>query len=283
MLLTVDEMVALVRSSVNVKVPTTDSDGNTSLIYDQSYLEMTDDDIKLFIKLGVTRAYPDVEDLSELPDGSEFALVLLAKIELYLKLAVIVAPKVDLGADNNNYIKQDQRFSHYMKLVESAKEQYEDWLENEATGANTVSSYDVLLSNRHYTNRNYEKQVTPKVHILIDDVGSDFVKFRWKMSNYSHFGRYKVYFSENPILNMYADGASYLHKIAQDAQLVKSTGNIRDTYHIVTGLEPETTYYLVVVSVERNQVFGVAETSFTTLEEESDEEDVSITSLNGGE
>lgn len=279
MLLTVDDMVALVRSSVNVQVPSEDG----SLIYDQSYLEMTDDDIKLFIKLGVTRAYPEVEDLSELPDGSEFALVLLAKIELYLKLAVVVAPKVDLGADNNNYIKQDQRFSHYMKLVNSAKEQYDDWLENESTGANTVSSYDVLLSNRHYTLRNYEKQVTPKVKIVIDEVGTDYVKLHWKMSNSSHFSRYKVYIGDMPVFDKFADGASYRDKITQDAQLVKSTGNIRDTYHEVTGLEPYTTYYIAVISVERNQVFGVAETSFTTLEEESDEEDVSVTSLNGGD
>lgn len=276
MLLTVDDMVALIRSSVNVQVP---SDDGSSTIYDQYYLKMTDDDIKLFIKLGVTRAFPEVEDLSELPDGSEFALVLLAKIELYLKLAVVVAPKVDLGADNNNYIKQDQRFNHYMKLVNSAKEQYDDWLENESTGANTVSSYDVLLSNRHYTRRNYEKQVTPKVKVYIDEVTSDSVKFHWKMTNTSHFGRFKVYFSTSPIMNVFADGADYKSKIAQDAQLVKSTGNIRDTYHTVTGLEPENTYYIAVISLERNQVFGYAETTFTTLEDVTDEEDVEVTDL----
>lgn len=281
MLLTVNDMIALVRSSVNVQVPTTDEGGNTSLIYDQCYLEMTDDDIKLFIKLGVTRAFPDVEDLSELPDGSEFAIVLLTKIELYMKLAVIEAPKVDLGADNNNYIKRDQRFSHYMKLVASAREQYDDWLEKEAVGANTVSSYDVLLSNRHYTHRNYEKQVTPKVRIIIDEVFSDSVNFHWKMSNTSHFGRFKVYFGDSPVLDKFADGANYLSKITDSAKLIKSTGNIRDTYHTVTGLEPEHTYYIAVFSIERNQVFGVQEISFTTLEEIEDEEDVSVTSLGG--
>lgn len=275
MLLTVDDLVTLVRSSVNVQVPTDDD----STITDQGYLEMTDDDIKLFIKLGVTRAYPDVEDLSELPDGSEFAIVLLAKIELYLKLAVLVSPKVDLGADNNNYIKQDQRFSHYMKLVNSATEQYNKWLEDESTEANTLSSYDVLLSNRHYTQRNYEKQVTPKVRITIDTVTSEGVYFHWKMTNSSHFARYKVYISTSAIIDKYADGAYYSDKIAEDAQCVKSTGNIRDTYHEVTGLEPETTYYIAVVSLERNQVFGVAETSFTTLEEVTDEEDSETTDL----
>jgi hypothetical protein len=273
MLLTVDEMVKLVRSSVNVQIPTEDE--KNPLLYDQAYLEMTDDDIKLFMKLGVTRAYPDVEDLSELPDGSEFAIVLLTKIELYLKLAVLEAPKVDMGADNNNYLKRDQRFSHYMKLAEDAKEQYDDWLENEATGGiNTVNSYDVLLSNRHFTRRNYEKQVTPKVHVYIDEVTTDSVNFRWKMTNSSHFGRYKVFISTSPIMDKY-DRC----KISEDATCIKITSNIRDTYHSISGLVPDTQYFILVISLERNQVFGYSEISFTTLKEIEDEEDLSLSEL----
>jgi hypothetical protein len=45
------------------------------------------------------------------------------------------------------------------------------------------------------------------------------------------------------------------------------------------GLEPENTYYLAVISLERNQVFGYSQTSFTTLEEVEDEEDLSISDL----
>lgn len=266
MLLTVDELITLVRSSVNVQVPITNEDGTEIVVEDDGYLTMTDDDIKLFIKLGVTRAFPDVEDLDDLPNGSEFAIVLLAKIELYTKLAVLNANDVDLGADNNNYIKQDQRFSHYMKLVEDATKQYDDWLENESAGNNTVSTYDVLLNNRHYTHRNYEKQVTPKVKIKIDEVFSDGAEIHWKMSGTSHFGRFKVYVSTEKIVNQYNDGAKYTDKISESAECVKSTGNIRDTYITLNNLEADTTYYVAVVSIERNQVFGVAETSFTTLE-----------------
>ena len=120
MLLTVEELVKILRSSVNVQVPI--EEGSEETINDPAYLSMTDDDITLFIKLGVSRAYPNVTDLSELPSGSEYPVTLLAKIELYLKLAVIKADKVDMGADNNNYLKQSQRFAHYMKLVEEARQ-----------------------------------------------------------------------------------------------------------------------------------------------------------------
>lgn len=276
MLLTVEELVKVLRSSVNVQIPVETEEGEIT-VNDPAYLTMTDDDIQLFIKLGVSRAYPNVTDLSQLQSGSEYPITLLAKIELYLKLAVLKADKVDMGADNNNYLKQDQRFKHYMALVAEAREQYESWLDNEGQGE--VSSYDVLLSNRHYTQRNFEKQAIPKVSLKIDQVTSDSVDFQWGVTNTSHFGRFKVYLSKNPIVDMYQEGATYDKKIVGDVKLLLSTLNIRNTNHRVNGLEPDTTYYVAVISIERNQVFGYSEMSFTTLPMLEDEEEVSESTL----
>lgn len=270
MLLTVKDLIKLLRESVNVQ-------SDEAEVVDTAYLQMTDDDIELFIKLGVTRAYPSVTDLRQLPDGSEYPIVLLAKIELYLKLAVLKADKVDMGADNNNYLKQDQRFTHYMKLVAEAREQYESWLDNEGQGV--VSSYDVLLSNRHYTHRNYEKQATPRVVITIDQVTSDSVDFHWGVSNTSHFGRFKVYVSKDQIVDMHRDGATCDRKICEGAVLLKSTSNIREAYHRVNNLESGTMYHVAVISIERNQVFGYDEMTFDTLPKLTDEADVSVDSL----
>ena len=270
MLLTVNDLIKLLRSSVNVQSAETE-------VVDPAYLTMTDDDIELFIKLGVSRAYPKVTDLSELPSGSEYPIVLLAKIELYTKLAVLKADKIDMGADNNNYLKQSQRFKHYMTLVEEARAEYESWLDNEGQGE--VSSYDVLLSNRHYSHRNYEKQATPVVNIGIDVVTSDYVEFHWNVHNTSHFGRFKVYISKSPIMNMYADGSTYDKKVSSDSKLMVSTLNIRNTFHKISNLEPNTKYYLAVISIERNQVFGYSEVSFNTLNVLEDETEVSESTL----
>lgn len=274
MLLTVQELVSILRSSVNVQVPV--EEGSESIV-DPAYLAMTDDDITLFIKLGVSRAYPNVTDLADLPNGSEYPITLLAKIELYLKLAVLKADKVDMGADNNNYLKQDQRFKHYMSLVQEAREEYESWLDNEGQGE--VSSFDVLLSNRHYTQRNFEKQVAPRVSLKIDQVTSDSVDFHWGVTNTSHFGRFKVYISKSPIVDMYKDGVTYDKKIDGEAKLLVSTQNIRNTYHRVNNLESNTSYYVAVISIERNQVFGYSEMSFSTLAELEDEDEVSESTL----
>ncbi len=94
------------------------------------------------------RDYPDVEDLEDLPNGCEYGVILLAKIELYMKLAVAMADQYDIGADNNNYLKRSQRFSHYMKLAEEARLEYEDYADDEASSGG-VQTYDLLLASRH--------------------------------------------------------------------------------------------------------------------------------------
>ena len=278
MLLTIQDLIYLLRDSINIQTKDTE-------VIDPLYLAMSDDDLLLYLKLAVSHAYPDVSDISELEEGCEYPLVLLAKIDLYMKLAVLRSEKVDLGADNNNYIKNSQRFDHYMKLAEEAKQEYQDYLddiESGGLGSDGVTAYNLLLSKRHYSNRNYTYQKTPKVHIKIDEVTSNSVAFQWSIKNSSFFGRAKVYISTSPIFDIHKDGAMYKDKINEDAKLIKSTSNIRDNAHRIEDLTPSTTYYLAVFSIERNQVFGCQEITFDTLEEykAEDEEDIDVGNLN---
>lgn len=276
MLLTVKDMVTLLRNGVNVQIPVIDEEGNeVGTQTDPNYLSMTDDDLILFLKYGVSRAFPTCTDFQYLPAGADFGVVLLAKIELYLKLAVTNAPKVDLGADNNNYLKQSQKFKHFKELADAAQKQYDDWLDNEGAdvlGTNTVNTYDVLLSKRHYSQRNYEKQPSPEVVIYIDEVTETTVSFHWAVGYSSHFSRFKVFFSPDPIIYPHSDGGKYTDKISPSAKCLKSTGDFRDVLHRVRGLTPGTEYHIAVISIERNQVFGLSEVSFTTLQEPLPEE-----------
>ena len=254
MSLTTSEMITLLRNEVNIK--------NNGL-EDCVYMSMSDDDILLYIKLGASRACPDVEDLADIPEDSIYAVVTLAKIELFTALATRRADKVDLGADNNNYIKLDQRFQHYMSIVEELREEYQQYLDNEGDG--TVSTYDVLLSDRHYTNRNYSLQKLPKVSLKIGTVTNEDAEVSWKLSNSSHFGVYKLYVSESQIIDMFKEGAYYKEKLCGEPDLVLSTYNIRDNSYRITGLKPDTYYHVAIISVERNQLFGYSEKTFTTL------------------
>lgn len=272
MLLTLDDMVTLLRSSVNVQY---DDAGDI----DPKYLAMSDDDIKLFIKWGVSHAFPEVTSLEELEEGCEYPILLLAKIELYNKLASLYAVKVDLNADNANSIKLGDRFQHYKALADAARQEYEDWLENESIGANQVNSYDVLLSNRHYTHRNYELAPTPKVRISVDSVTTDCVEIHWKFYNISHFGKVRVYISKDQIVDPYANGSHAEDKVSDTAILVKTTSDLRNNTHRVEGLDADTLYHIAVFEIERNSVYGYNETTFRTLEPFEEDEEVDITTL----
>lgn len=258
MTLTTKELLSVLRNSVDVKVM-----GSTE---DPQFLQMSDEDLKLYLKLGVSRAYPNEEDLGDLPEGAAYPIILLSKIELYTKLAVARADKVNMSAGDGVSISLAQRFEHYMKLVEEARNQYESWLKSDGVnGGLGVSSYDVLLSKRHYSNRNYEKQLTPRVSLKVDIITKDSVSFHWGVSNTSHFGAYNVYFGSRPIFDRFKVGEGYNSKISAEAELILTTGDIRNNAFTLNNLQPEKTYYILVVALERNQVYGVKEISFTTL------------------
>lgn len=262
MLLTIADMVSLLRSSINIQMNVVDELEGT--VIDPAYLAMTDEDITLYIKLGCSSAFPHITDLADLEDGSEYPIMLLAKVELYSKLATIKAEKVDLVADNNNQLKQSQRFDHYMKLVESAREDYRNWIED--NGMSSMTSFNVTLGSRHYSNRNYSLTPTPKVKLNLGTITNNSADVDWEVSNSSHFGKYLLYISTTPIIDMYREGAIAENKVNESATLIFNSYDVRNVYHRVEGLLPSTQYYIAVVSVERNQVFGYSEKTFTTLQ-----------------
>ena len=248
---------------------------------------MTDEDLTMFLKLGMSKVYPSVEDLADLPPGSDYPVILVSKKELYLKLAVVSAPLYDLTADNNNQIKRSQRFSHYMALAENAQLEYEDWVENGGgatvdpnTGIQGVTTYEVLRSKNHYSLRNYEHGLSPVVRVKIGEITTESVSFSWSSFNNDHFGKYLVYVSENPIVDPFRDGSKAEDKILDGATLVLSTWDFRNNHKRVEGLKPETEYYIAVFSVERNQLYGYKQVTFQTLPVLTGEE-ISVDSLGG--
>ena len=269
MILSIEELIKLLRDSVNVQY----AEDN---VEDSAYLTMTDEDILRYIKLGVNRVYPNIDDLEDLPsDCSEYAIILLSKIELYLKLAVTKVDKVDLGADSA-YIKNSQRFDHYMRLVEEARQEYESWLDSEGNG--TVTTYEVLSSKYSHTKRNYEHQLTPIVRVKATNVTSDCFDLIWNTSNISHFGKYAVYLSKSPIYSPYASGSKYESHINQndDLVLLRSTYDFRNNTKHISGLKPDTDYYIFVVAQCRNGVWGGKEVCVSTLEEVSEGEEIDV-------
>jgi hypothetical protein len=229
------------------------------VVGDTAYLKMSDEDIKLYLKIVMTRDFPKVPSLELLPNESVYPVVLLAKKELYFALASADAPLTDIGADNNNYLKRSQRFEHYMKLVGEVNEEYNQY--NKDGGQNNrLTSYDVLLSNRFYTNRNRDLGLVPELAVSVMSLLSTTVELTWEVT-ISRFLNYRVYLSTRPILDEYDLG----EKISENAVLIATITNQLQKKCRIEGLDPLTTYYVLISATDRSSLTGYKEIQITTV------------------
>lgn len=251
--MTVDQMVSYLRHNVSIQDP-------EGVVQDSAYLSMTDEDIILYMNVALTRNFPSVPSLDYLPAEYVYPVILLSKKELYFSLASKEAPLFDIGADNNNYLKRDQRFQHYMKLVKQAEDEYKDYMENGGAGANTLTSFDVLLSNRYATTRNYEKGAVPALALYIGLITDNSVEISWAVKM-SRFQEYRVYVSEFPIVDL----CDIHNHIAEGAKKVAVIKDVHQTACRIEGLTSGTTYYVAVAAVEKSSLIGYGQESFTTV------------------
>lgn len=250
--MTVDQLVQYLRHNVSIQDP----EGSAQ---DSEYLSMTDEDIILYMSVALTRNYPEIPSLDYLPTEYVYPIILLSKKELFHALATKEAPLFDIGADNNNYLKRSQRFEHYMKLVAQVDKEYKDYLENGGAGGNTLTSFDVLLSDRYATKRNYEKGVTPALTLYIQGVGETFVEIAWKVK-LSRFKEYKVYVSKSPIVDLF----NVSEPVVKETEVL-TIRNVHQTSCRIEGLEPDADYYVAVSATEMSSLTGYTQELFKTL------------------
>lgn len=257
----VEDMITFLRKSVYIQDP-------QSATQDKEYLSMTDEELLNYLNVVKTSNFADVPSLALLPDADVYGLIILAKKELYYTLAVKEAPLYDMGADNNNYLKRSQRFDHYMKLIEQAGKEYSEWLETggeEPMG--TVRSYHVTLSDRYNTRYNYENATMPKATLYLVFVTDNSVEVSWTVKNISRFFSYKVFISNEPIVDL----ANVDSHISDMATCVKTIKDIRQTALRITGLNPDTQYYVALQVTNMASLKAYAEQTFTTESEEGDD------------
>ena len=251
--MTVENMIRYLRSSISIQDPTV-------TVQDQEYLSMTDEDILLYLNVVLTRDFSEVVSLDIMPSENVYPLMLLAKKELYYALATKGAPLYDIGADNNNYLKRSQRFDHYMKLIVQTDKEYSDYLDKGGAGGNTLVSHDVLLSDRYATKRNYEKGAIPSLILYTGEVTSTSIEVLWTVKNLSRFFSYKVYISTSPVLDTF----NISNKISTESKEVAVIKDVHQRKCRITGLLPDTQYYIAVSASALSSLTGYAELSVTT-------------------
>lgn len=245
------EIVRYLRLNVNIQ---------NADVTDTAYLSMKDEDIELYLSVVLTRDFPQVPSLDLIPQEDIYPVVLLAKKELYFALASMDAPLYDLTADNNNQIKRSQRFEHYMKLIQAVDEEYNQYNEDGGAGTrNTLTSYDVLISDRYATRRNYEKGFVPTLSLRVTGVSETTIELLWSVQ-LSRFEKYEVYISEEQIYDEYSIGQS----VSPEAKLVAKILNVHQNKCRIEGLLPNTVYHVMVSATDKSSLVGRAEIIVST-------------------
>ena len=245
------ELVRYLRLNVNIQ---------NADVTDTAYLSMKDEDIELYLSVVLTRDFPQVPSLDLIPQEDIYPVVLLAKKELYFTLASMDAPLYDLNADNNNQIKRSQRFEHYMKLIAAVDEEYNQYNEDGGAGTrNTLTSYDVLISDRYATRRNYEKGFVPTLSLRVTGVTDNTIELVWNVQ-LSRFEKYEVYISEEQIYDEYSIG----NQISPEAKLVAKILNVHQNKCRIEGLIPNTVYHIMVSATDKSSLVGRAEIIVST-------------------
>ena len=245
------ELVRYLRLNINIQ---------NADVKDTTYLSMTDEDIELYLSVVLTRDFPEVPSLDLIPHEDIYPVVLLAKKELYFTLASVDAPLIDLIADNNNQIKRGQRFEHYMKLIAAVDEEYNQYNEDGGSGTrNTLTSYDVLISDRYATRRNYEKGFVPTLSLRVTGVTDTTIELMWSVQ-LSRFEKYEVYISEEQIYDEY----SISNTVSPEAKLVAKILNVHQNKCRIEGLIPNTVYHVMVSATDKSSLVGRAEIIVST-------------------
>lgn len=245
------ELVRYLRLNVNIQ---------NADVTDTTYLSMKDEDIELYLNVVLTRDFPYVPSLDLIPQEDIYPIVLLAKKELYYALASADAPLFDLTADNNNQIKRSQRFEHYMKLIEAVDKEYNQYNEDGGAGTrNTLTSYDVLLSDRYATRHNYEKGFVPALSLRVLGVTDTTIELTWSVQ-LSRFDKYEVYISEEQIYDEY----SISREVSPKAKLIAKILNVHQNKCRIEGLVPNTVYHIMVSAREKSSLVGRKEIIVST-------------------
>lgn len=261
--MTVTEMTQFLRQSLNIATVSDEETGET--LTDSEYLKLTDEDIKLVLNVAMSREYSLYGSIEFLPEKYVYPTIILAKKELYFRLATSSAPLYDLGADNNNYLKKSQRFSHYMKCIEQCDKEYQDYLNDNSE----IVSSEVYIASRNGTRRNFCVSPAPIISLNVCSVTCDTAELCWEVNNLDSIT--ELYLSKTSVHDPFIQG-----EIIEGASPLKTFDNAMQSKCRLTGLEEGSAYCITLRCITRTGKFTVTSQEFMTLTPESEEEVIEV-------
>ena len=228
------ELIKFLRGSLSISTVTESGD----TLFDSEYLKMTDSDIEMFLRIGMSRVV-GYSDLDRLKENKVYPVILIAKKELYHALAVNSAPLYDLSADGGGSLSKDQRFQHYMALISQIEEEYSNY----ANDSGEVTTSEVYIASRNGSRRNLEVSAPPSAILYLDNVTKDIAELSWESENACSI---ELFLSEKPIVDLYSPTL-----MTEDLTPIFSTEKSFVQRCRVSKLKEGHTYYSVIKAYNR--------------------------------
>lgn len=233
-----------------------------NMVADSMFLALTDEELTSMLEV----AYSKVKtSLSHLTESGEmlYALVLLAKQDVYARLSLKYAIQYDIGGEDGS-VDKSQRFEHFSRLLELAKEEWNEYVQEQQAqvDVSNSSSYsnlangEIFIDRHYFSSRNVMYHNKPVIVGNTDKFTTNTIDVSWKIKKINHFKETTIYLSESPVYDKYENTVT--------GKVVFNTNDLhRDCYRI-KDLKPNTTYYVAFVVTELNGLQGVYELIVTT-------------------
>lgn len=197
--------------------------------------------------------------VSTLPPNLENYVILLARKEIYFRLATLTAPEYNMETEFSKLL-MGNRWQHYYQLLELTIKEIKR-LEDEGVNS-PVEVGEIVISGRDGTYRNYRLANEFTGQITTGNITSSSFTIDWNKFADSDFAGYDILIGTSAIYDEYADEVI---NQANVVQWIKVTDVHRVKYR-VTNLSANTLHYVVFIYLHTNGLKDILTTTLTTLE-----------------
>lgn len=209
----------------------------------------------------VTPAHNPRYTIDTLPDTEFYFVTLLAKKEIYYRLATSTAPLYPLSAEGAE-LEKNVRFDHYIKLVETVEKEYTESIERaERNQFGEVISMDTYIRGKQYAaQRALNLSNRPRINLKISGITDTSINVDWTKFESADFHNYALYVDKHPIIDEYEFSGWLSHEIVPKFY----TDDIHRLKYRVKELTPNTEYYVCIVVTNTARVSGYSQQTIKT-------------------
>lgn len=248
-MLDLERLVPYLRKSLCLQDPEIESD--------PAYV-FSDEDLSDILEMAIYEHNPSY-NLTNFPKQESMFIVLLAKKEIYYRLATSSAPLYPLKAEGAE-LRKDYRFNHYLSLINLVNSEYASKYD-QYTRELPIQQGNLFVNTKHYTLDYYNSMEKSNFEVYVDNISEDSIEIQWDKFGIigGRFESYSIYVSESKIYDVYTN------TIDEGATKVVEIRDIHRTFYRLTGLIPGRVYHILVVTKDTNGFKEYNELKVSTL------------------